>query len=290
MEQLKFIKSYIALMYKYFVFLLILLLSLSCKSKNYKNTELTLVSQDTLLAWKENGHFPKPKIVDIRDRNGNPISLDSITNMKNPRDVRRDYYVNSNNEIVKIVITDADADDKLFFDRMNNYGEQPSKDIVNIVTIKCEEKRRILESVLERDQSNRSNGVESIDVNIDIKNLEIVFSLLNKCGENTFENLTSNHGMAIFLTIQHSNNKWRKFFLPLLKSDSASKVITKQQIALLTDRILMDSSKPQIYGTQIQNNQLYKVDNLDSVHIRRKEIGLLPLSEYLHGFGITIVE
>lgn len=60
----------------------------------------------------------------------------------------------------------------------------------------------------------------------------------------------------------------------------------------MQDRILMMDGKPQIYGSQItQNNEtneweLYKLDNPEFVDKRRTEVGLEPLKEYVQNWNI----
>ena len=62
--------------------------------------------------------------------------------------------------------------------------------------------------------------------------------------------------------------------------------MSKEQYALMKDRILMDDGKPQIYGTQWHNGKLYKLESPENVNKRRKEMGLEPLEQYLKIFNI----
>lgn len=57
-------------------------------------------------------------------------------------------------------------------------------------------------------------------------------------------------------------------------------------LVMMEDRILMDQRIPQKYGTQIQDDKLYKVDNIDSVNVRRERIGLEPLEVYLKEMNV----
>ena len=51
-----------------------------------------------------------------------------------------------------------------------------------------------------------------------------------------------------------------------------------EMYVLMTDRILMNEGKPQIYGTQYYRQKLYRIDDMDSVQVRRQQIGLPALS------------
>lgn len=57
-------------------------------------------------------------------------------------------------------------------------------------------------------------------------------------------------------------------------------------IALMKDRALMYDEKPQIYGSQVMNNELYELAEPEYVDQRRAKMGLGPLKEYLKYFDI----
>jgi hypothetical protein len=66
---------------------------------------------------------------------------------------------------------------------------------------------------------------------------------------------------------------------------SADAGVTAADIAMLTDRILVERGQPQLYGTQFQfvdgNLVQDPVDDPDSVAARRVEVGLPPMDEYV---------
>lgn len=76
-------------------------------------------------------------------------------------------------------------------------------------------------------------------------------------------------------------------FYPLFQSLVDQKKFRKDILIMMEDRILMDKNLPQKYGTQIQNSKLYKIDNIDSVLIRRKNLGINSLEEYLNEMDAT---
>jgi hypothetical protein len=79
----------------------------------------------------------------------------------------------------------------------------------------------------------------------------------------------------------------------MLKKAAANGDLSKSQIALMKDRILMMDNKPQIYGSQITQNletkewQIYKIKNPKCVDKRRTKVGLEPLAEYLKNWNIV---
>ncbi|HMU03577.1 MAG TPA: hypothetical protein PJ990_08145, partial [Saprospiraceae bacterium] len=91
---------------------------------------------------------------------------------------------------------------------------------------------------------------------------------------------------AIWLALQHTDKKYRKKYFPLIEEAVKKGDLSKQQYALMKDRILMDDGKPQLYGSQIENGKLYELESPDSVNERRKVMELEPLEEYLKNFNI----
>lgn len=47
--------------------------------------------------------------------------------------------------------------------------------------------------------------------------------------------------------------------------------------------------KPQIYGSQIENGKLYKLENPENVNERRKETGMEPIDDYLKNFKFNSI-
>ncbi len=91
---------------------------------------------------------------------------------------------------------------------------------------------------------------------------------------------------AAFLILQHSpSHEFQKQMLPLLREAARRGEAAPQDMALLTDRILIHEGKPQRYGSQffIMNGKLVlePIEDDANVDRRRAEMGLPPLGEYL---------
>ena len=72
-----------------------------------------------------------------------------------------------------------------------------------------------------------------------------------------------------------------------MKKLSKNGDLSKEQYALMKDRILMDEGKPQIFGSQIKNGKLYDLEEPETVNERRREMGLEPIEDYLKRIDIT---
>ena len=63
------------------------------------------------------------------------------------------------------------------------------------------------------------------------------------------------------------------------------------QLALMVDRVEMYNDRPQIYGSQVRQEEdgkyvLWKIADEPNVNKRRAEVGLGPLEDYVRQWGI----
>lgn len=91
---------------------------------------------------------------------------------------------------------------------------------------------------------------------------------------------------AIWLALQHTDKKYRKKYFPLIEEAVNNGDLSKQKYALMKDRILMDDGQPQLYGSQLKNGKLFKLEAPEKVNERRKEMGMEPLENYLKKFDV----
>ena len=157
---------------------------------------------------------------------------------------------------------------------------------INLIDVNCEEKGQILSEVHESDQRIRKEKDFLKHAKEDHKNQELVISIIEKCGMPTLNEVNQFEMDAIWLGLQHTNKKYRKKYFPQIEAAVNNGDLSKEQYALMKDRILMDDGKPQIYGSQIKNGKLYKLEDPENVNERRKEMGLGPIEEYLKFFNI----
>jgi hypothetical protein len=91
---------------------------------------------------------------------------------------------------------------------------------------------------------------------------------------------------SAFLIIQHSpDEQFQERMLPILKNSYLNNEgVSGQEVALLTDRVLIHMDKAQIYGTQaeIKNGEVtfMPISDKDLVDKRRAEMGMPPLEYY----------
>jgi hypothetical protein len=76
-------------------------------------------------------------------------------------------------------------------------------------------------------------------------------------------------------------------YLAMVKRAVESKQLPGVEFAYLTDKILLNAGKPQVYGTQPLrddkgNIEPYPIEDIANVDKRRAELGMEPLEEYLN--------
>ena len=157
---------------------------------------------------------------------------------------------------------------------------------VDIIEVDCSKKRQILSEVYESDQRIRKSNELIKYAKEDHRNQELVISIIEKCGMPTLKEVTQKQMNAIWLGLQHSNKKIRKKYFSQIERAVENGDLSKQQYALMKDRMLMDEGKPQIYGSQIKNGKLYKLENPETVNERRKKMGMGTIEDYLKYFNI----
>ncbi|MGY0583416.1 MAG: DUF6624 domain-containing protein [Paraglaciecola chathamensis] len=92
---------------------------------------------------------------------------------------------------------------------------------------------------------------------------------------------------SAFLVIQHSPDiEFKEKMLPYLKQSYLNNEgVSGQQVALLTDRVLIAQGKKQIYGTQADVSEgkvvFRPIEDEANVDKRRKEMKMPPLDFYL---------
>ncbi|MCL5774090.1 MAG: hypothetical protein M1536_06890 [Firmicutes bacterium] len=121
---------------------------------------------------------------------------------------------------------------------------------------------------------------------IDSKNLKRMKEIIKRFGW-PGESLVGKDGAdAAWLLVQHADKdiKFQKQCLVLIKEAVRKGEASKENLAYLTDRILVAERKKQIYGTQAQIIEgrvvFYPIEDEANIDARRKEIGLPTLEEY----------
>jgi hypothetical protein len=122
-------------------------------------------------------------------------------------------------------------------------------------------------------------------------NLITVTMILDKYGWLGADVVGQQGNVALFLVIQHSNQKTQEKYLPMMRSAVKNGKASSSNLALLEDRVALGQGKKQIYGSQIDRDQQGKyfvspIEDELNVNKRRASVGLDPLEEYVKYWGI----
>lgn len=113
------------------------------------------------------------------------------------------------------------------------------------------------------------------------KNVPVFEAILNEFGWPRSSLFGNEAAKAAFLVAQHADAfpEFQKRCLELLSRSVAENEALPRHWALLTDRVLKNEGKPQRFGTQWADEQLWPIDEPDQVDRRRAEVGLDSLEQ-----------
>lgn len=157
--------------------------------------------------------------------------------------------------------------------------------------------------ILIHNQHSRGFGLKRLDhsvINPDSIDLKRVEEIIQEYGWPTYSMVGKAAADGAFLVIQHSNTAVQKKYLNQLLDAAKKKEASPGSVAMLQDRISAADCHKQIYGTQVFQQMdkvthklskftYYPIIDEANVDKRRKEMGLMPLKEYLKLFGIDYV-
>ncbi|WP_145958665.1 DUF6624 domain-containing protein [Xanthomonas oryzae] len=125
---------------------------------------------------------------------------------------------------------------------------------------------------------------------VDEKNLPLIKAIFKEVGFPTMSMVGRDGVSTAFLLVQHADDDLdlQRFALELAKPLMEQRQLSKQQYAMLFDRVCLASGKPQRYGTQVQTIDgktiLRPVEDPENLDTRRKEMALGPIKDYLDSF------
>jgi hypothetical protein len=158
-----------------------------------------------------------------------------------------------------------------------------------------DQKYRLMMADIEKKYGFESEQMKSLWKTIQAKdsvNLIRVTTILDKygwLGPDVVGNLGSN---ALFLVIQHADQKTQEKYLPMMREAVKNGKAYAGNLALLEDRVALGQGKKQIYGSQIhRDNKTGKyfvapIEDEANVNVRRAAVGLGPLEEYAKNWDI----
>ncbi len=121
---------------------------------------------------------------------------------------------------------------------------------------------------------------------VDRRNTTRLKELVGNHGWPTVLLAGSDGARSAWLLVQHADHdpSWQQHCLQLMEAHKDTGQVSRADTAYLTDRVLVNDGKPQVYGTQFHSVGGHRrprpIRNPERVDQRRKEMGLITLEEY----------
>jgi hypothetical protein len=166
-----------------------------------------------------------------------------------------------------------------------------------------------LEAMLESDQALRQRfadtsksvdwdspevkGLEEEQERLDAKNIGRLLAIFDEHGWPRSSEVGENAALAAFLVLQHADDlAVQQRVAPAFRVAVSTGDAKKSHLALLEDRLLVRTNKPQLYGTQVSYDDrtgkpsFFPIEDEANVDSRRADMGLGPIAEYAKQFQI----
>lgn len=193
-----------------------------------------------------------------------------------------DYYVDSANSFVKLVVRPATEDDREWLRKFIDYFEERNS-VLHPLKSSCDSALIILKSFYSADQLYPRN-----DSKYKSKQCKVL-GLIEFCGIDKLYVENDTLQSAYFLAVQHGSRKVREKYFNILKP-----YLHSGDAAMMEDRILLENGYRQKYGTQVYYNEvknrydLRPIADFNTVDERRKAVGLPPLKDYVKDWNINL--
>lgn len=155
--------------------------------------------------------------------------------------------------------------------------------------------KQLEKSGVGRDSSHYKKEVRKLVTELselDKENTLRVKQIINEFGWPGISLVGKSGGHAAWLLVQHATHDlaFQKKCLKILKEAVQKKEADAKQVAYLTDRILVQEGKKQIYGTQFRGkkdgtSEPFPIKDLKKLPELRKSVGLEPFVRYKKRMG-----
>lgn len=146
--------------------------------------------------------------------------------------------------------------------------------------------QRVQQDYIKAGKEERPNLLK-IENETFIRHTTLLKEILKKYGFPNFDKVGKESSTNYWLCVQHCDHdlNFQEQVLKLMKKEVKNRKANSVNYAYLTDRVNLNSSKPQIYGTQVTYKERTAIPkalkNPATVNKRRKQMGLEPMEEYL---------
>lgn len=121
---------------------------------------------------------------------------------------------------------------------------------------------------------------------VDRRNTERMKKIVEQYGWPTAPMVGSDGARSAWLLVQHADHdvEWQQRCLGLMEANRITGRVHLADIAYLTDRVLVNTGKPQVYGTQFHSEGGTRtprpIRDVETVNERRGAMGMGTIEEY----------
>src|SRR6056297_1939796 len=246
---------------RYIIFFVLLIFA--CDESN--DCEIILLTNDKIYERAEQAKFLSRKIPVFLE-SGERVPKDSVSNYS-PSQYAYSQYVDCRDSVVKLEIREVTQEDKDLRERIDSlyshnldltikrikwYEKDTSMQRkmiemanfhspVKTYPVNCDSISYLIRKAFQKDQKNRGNG--SIDLGVDKRNLNLVESIVENCTLGAIESLGEPIVYRFFMIIQHAPKEYRKEYISFFKEMAKEGLLRQRTLALMIDRILIESGK-----------------------------------------------
>ena len=204
----------------------------------------------------------------------------NLKHMKRDKDLRSLHIVTEWDEIVEKVQMNVDEYEKDF--------DKPLKTKLEQVYIRDQTLRQLYRDAEEKfgkTSEEMDYFWKLINIQDSLNRIEVE-KIIEENGWVPTSRVGKQANMSLWLVVQHAPLETQKKYLPLLQESVKKGESNGKHLALLEDRILVRSNKPQKYGSQFRRDSktgissFFEIENPAYVNQRRKAIGLGPIEAY----------
>jgi len=190
------------------------------------------------------------------------------------------WFVNDDNAVVKVQLLDVPA-------ALTQLREKTV--LRDLATVNCTDLKATMARLEHR--ATIENKAETLNELLKNQNIEALEYILKTCGFPTVQTAGEAGLQTTWNLLQDASKETRSLYFPQVIEATKTAALTREDVALMQDKMLMDYNKPQLYGTQLVLTdagvyELYNLDKPAQVNARRAMMSMPPLQDYLDHFNI----
>ena len=264
---------------KYFIFCISIVVFWGCQPQS--DIPLQLASTAAIVEMHKTGQFDVEHALFLKE-NGREIDADDVKRIKDGT-YSCDYFIDNKGVIREAKVRPTAYEDRIRYILIKNADYDP-KYRTPLLRINCDSLPYNIKEIYRTHLEDWPDEIPNKDTLgfFDFERAKIV-SIDENCVKSSADVIQTFWSM-----VHHNDREVIAYYYLDLKQWVEEGLLREGVFALTTDRLLSWYNYPQVFGSQIINGQLQPIEHPNSVDVRRADVGLEPLNEYLSvHFGMS---